>query len=631
MHRPLGCLLLLLLALLPAAVPAVELTPGMNAQLNATGFEYWIEEVPLSGDDMMAQADGLQWQKVDRPTINLHIQKHPVWVRFPVHNTQAEAATWFLLMPWIMLSRVELHVQQADGHWRDALVAGYQIERDVLPLNYRLPVFPLQLGADEKAMVYLRVSSKAVMFLPLLMKTPEQFDQYQDHANIAYGLGFGILLAMMLYNLSLFIFVRDRTYLFYSLYVFSVIFYELALTGYGMRYLWGDFSWIRANAYSLSAESSFLMAALFGRKFLRLVKYGGWYLRLNNFLLAYWTFAIICNVLGWIAVLTYTANLMALITCVIGLGTAIALWRKGNGSARYFTIAWTFIILSTFIVVLMMQGAVPFNVVTEGLQMMAFAIELLLLSFALAEQINRERQKTDLARQLSLMAMRELSEERKEKMEMQAKAMAQQKQHNEELELRVLDRTAELERTMKNLELANRELAKLSVTDPLTRLNNRRYFDETLQAELSRAVRIEQPLALILVDIDHFKSINDRYGHLVGDECLKLVAATLKTAVNRSTDLVARYGGEEFAVVLPATSEQDAVAMANRIRAAIEDVKFIHGGKRIAISASLGVAGKTPTSFDTPGRFITAADEALYRAKEAGRNQVVAAHLTATG
>src|SRR5690606_26683429 len=131
-------------------------------------------------------------------------------------------------------------------------------------------------------------------------------------------------------------------------------------------------------------------------------------------------------------------------------------------------------------------------------------------------------------------------------------------------------RTAELERTMKNLELANRELAKLSVTDPLTKLHNRRYFDETLQAELSRAVRTGQPLALILVDIDHFKAINDTYGHLVGDECLKLVASTLRQVVHRSADLVARYGGEEFAVVLPGIAPDDATEMANRLRQAIE-------------------------------------------------------------
>lgn len=305
--------------------------------------------------------------------------------------------------------------------------------------------------------------------------------------------------------------------------------------------------------------------------------------------------------------------------------------RRGDRSARYFTIAWSFIILGTFFVILMMQGVVPFNAVTENVQMTGFVLELLLLSFALADRINHARERQVQAQQEALAAMQALSEERNEKLAVQAQAMAMQQRHTEELELRVLDRTAELERAMKNLELANRELARLSVTDPLTKLHNRRYFDETLQAELSRAVRTSQPLALILVDIDHFKSINDTYGHLVGDECLKLVASTIRQVVTRSTDLVARYGGEEFAVVLPATPEKDALDMANRIRLAIEKVNFIHAGKRVLLSASLGVAARNPTAFDTPNRFITAADEALYRAKESGRNRVIMAEQANAG
>lgn len=624
-------LLLVWLSLVSCFAGAVELMPGMDSQLNATEFQYWIEDRPLNRDEILQQGDNLPWQTVGRSTINLHMQQHAVWVRFPVHNTDSQSARWLLLMPWIMLARVELHVLHSDGHWSEPQVGGYQIERDALPLNFRLPVFPLQFEGDERVTLYIRASSKAVMFLPLIMQTPTQFEAYQDYTNIGYGIGFGVLLAMMLYNLSLYIFVRDRTYLIYSFYVLSVILYQLSLTGFGMRYFWSDYAWIRANAYSLTAEISFFAAVLFGRQFLRLVKYGGWYLRLNNFLLAYWALAFLCNVVGWIAVLTYTANLMALVTCVIGLGTSIALWRRGDRSARYFTIAWAFIICSTAVVVLMMQGVIPFNAFTEGLQMIAFAVELLLLSFALAERINHERQKRELAQQLSLTAMEHLNEERNAKLEAQSQSLAMQQRHNDELELRVLDRTAELERAMKNLELANRELAKLSVTDPLTRLHNRRYFDETLQAELSRAVRTTQSLALILVDIDHFKSINDTYGHLVGDECLKLVASALKQVVSRSTDLVARYGGEEFAVVLPSTCERDAMDLADRIRLAIEKLKFIHAGKRISLSASLGVAGRIPSSFDTPGRFITAADEALYRAKETGRNRVVAADLASAG
>lgn len=610
---------------------AFDLSPGMPVQLNAASIDYFLEQQPLNRDEILEQASALPWQAVNKPTINLHQQRQAAWIRIPLHNTMSSATEWRLMIPWTVLAEVEVNILREDGRWDAPLLSGYDIPRSDWAVDYRLHVFPLRFAADEQVTLYIRARSDIILFLPLMMLSPEEFTAYKDVSNLIYGIGFGVLLAMMLYNLSLFIFVRSLSYLTYSLYVFAIIFYQLALTGFGSQYWWGDTPMKSGYSFMLIAELSFFVAVLFGRQFLKLHRYGGWYLHLNTFMLTYWAAAFVFNALGWHGFARYTFNPMSLASCLIGLFTAIALWRKGDKSARYFTIAWSFVLAGTVLAVLMMLGVVTYNAYTENAQMVSFVVELLLLSFALAERINRERQQRELAQRQSLTMMQQLDVERGAKLAAQEDALRLQKMHSDELELRVLDRTAELERTMKNLELANRELAKLSVTDPLTRLHNRRYFDETLQAELSRAVRTEQPLALILVDIDHFKSINDTYGHLVGDECLKLVAVTLRQVVNRSTDLVARYGGEEFAVVLPATTEMDALDVANRLRAAIEKVQFIHAGKRIAISASLGVAGREPTNFDTPNRFITAADEALYRAKEAGRNRVVAAQLAETG
>ncbi|MCK5789215.1 MAG: GGDEF domain-containing protein [Ketobacter sp.] len=174
--------------------------------------------------------------------------------------------------------------------------------------------------------------------------------------------------------------------------------------------------------------------------------------------------------------------------------------------------------------------------------------------------------------------------------------------------------------TITHLEIANRELAKLSVTDPLTKVHNRRYFDETLAREIERSSRTGQALSLILVDIDHFKQFNDLYGHLVGDDCLRLVAATLKEVASRSTDLVARYGGEEFAIVLPDTKQAEAYLVAERVRSKINQLNFIYKGKRIPISASLGVVGRVIASGEGGEAIIGAADKALYEAKNQGRN-----------
>jgi diguanylate cyclase (GGDEF)-like protein len=174
------------------------------------------------------------------------------------------------------------------------------------------------------------------------------------------------------------------------------------------------------------------------------------------------------------------------------------------------------------------------------------------------------------------------------------------------------------ETSRKNRELneANETIARLARTDALTGLANRRTLDETFAREIARAERLGGDLSVAFADLDHFKSINDRYGHIAGDEVLARAAAVFKSQ-SRPYDLAARYGGEEFILVLPGTSAGDAVAIAERIRQEIADLQ-VPGGPQITIS--LGVAGWMPG--ETPEELIARADAALYQAKNAGRNRV---------
>ena len=169
---------------------------------------------------------------------------------------------------------------------------------------------------------------------------------------------------------------------------------------------------------------------------------------------------------------------------------------------------------------------------------------------------------------------------------------------------------------------AEQTLEAMIRTDPLTELANRRKLDETLTTEWLRAQRTRKPLSLIMIDVDHFKSFNDTYGHPYGDEALRLVGKTLKTFVRRSTDLVARYGGEEFAMVLPDTHAEGAAQLAERIRHTIEQLPPIKPGG-IPITVSLGTCTQQVTADDSQTRFLHCADQALYEAKKNGRNCVV--------
>lgn len=180
----------------------------------------------------------------------------------------------------------------------------------------------------------------------------------------------------------------------------------------------------------------------------------------------------------------------------------------------------------------------------------------------------------------------------------------------------------------RKLDDANQELTRLSSLDGLTGISNRRQFDETLLREWRRLGRQGRPLSMLLCDVDYFKQFNDSYGHQVGDECLKAVARTLKDTLRRPADLVARYGGEEFAVILPDTEITGALQVAEAMRSAVEGLNITHRYSKGAsvVTISIGVASTTPSRTGSDSSvLLKRADDALYRAKQAGRNRIAAA------
>lgn len=177
----------------------------------------------------------------------------------------------------------------------------------------------------------------------------------------------------------------------------------------------------------------------------------------------------------------------------------------------------------------------------------------------------------------------------------------------------------------RNRELAtlSKQLRELATIDALTKIQNRRSFDERLKMELDRTRRYGVPCALVMIDLDHFKMVNDRHGHLAGDEVLRHIAVLLE-AGKRSGDVIARYGGEELVAILPHTEAPDAAAWAERARARIESQPTRFHSGAIVVTASFGVASASPRRADA-ARLIEAADKALYAAKRRGGNAVIVA------
>lgn len=177
------------------------------------------------------------------------------------------------------------------------------------------------------------------------------------------------------------------------------------------------------------------------------------------------------------------------------------------------------------------------------------------------------------------------------------------------------EKNRQLEEILKKVEI-------LAIIDPLTELYNRRYFELALEKEFKRTLRYKTPTSCMMIDVDHFKKINDEYGHHTGDEVLKEIAKQIKNSL-REIDMAARWGGEEFIILLPQTTKGNALNAATRISESIAALKFTNVSSRLTVS--IGIAGIPNPSINSVEKFIQVADLALYEAKEKGRNKIVVA------
>jgi len=202
------------------------------------------------------------------------------------------------------------------------------------------------------------------------------------------------------------------------------------------------------------------------------------------------------------------------------------------------------------------------------------------------------------------------------------KTLAKEQEDSQDLlEERVQERTLELNIALQELESANQELERKNVLDELTGLHNRRFYDQKILAEYRRSRRNLTALSLVLIDVDHFKSVNDNHGHLAGDQCLIWLSTHIKQSLKRSADKAFRYGGEEFCLILPNTDTEGALLLAEQLRILISEQAFQFQDTKIPLTISCGICTYQQQADIGPEQIFSGADKALYQAKNEGRNQ----------
>lgn len=553
------------------------------------------------------------WREDNNP-INAGLSDEPVWLRFTLPVTRINQQAAYIEIGYPLLDSIDVWIH--SGGRSGKFHAGDAEPFEQRDSKYHGFLFPLP-EQEGSATVFMRVQSSSVVKVPVKIWQQKAFWEHISNTNLVMGLFFGLLLAMALSNLFFFFTTRTLTFIYYTGYVICLGLTLATLHGFAYKYLWPEQAWFQSKAISLFASTTLIFAVVFSASLLETSSHSK---RLAT------VFNVLAGAFGIIAAsalfLDYAVSIrlfLVLLTFTVFLIMGVAIWlaRKKVSVAGYYALAWGALLVSAFTASLDNLDIVSINVPSQVLLVYGAAIEVLMLAFILAISYSRQRD-------FMLAAKEDALEQEREAVRAKQALIDLQQTTQDELEYKVGERTLELEIALRELSEANRELEKLNTIDPLTGIRNRRHFDKRLQAEGRRSRREQTPLALAMVDIDYFKSVNDQHGHSAGDACIKHVASILQQQLKRLSDDVCRYGGEEFGIILPNTDTDGAEQLLEAMRAEIAAQPCMFDGKVISLTISAGVASGVIAFGDEENSLLKTADERLYLAKQAGRNRVVA-------
>ena len=597
MTNPWGCLLacLLLAWSLPAAGgPALDLAPGARDAALSAHLSYRHDATRADRpEDAWRRVAAGDFAPLPGGRDAFGFQRGAFWFHATVVNRNPGEPRWLLVQEYPLSDRLDLFLRYPDGRVVHH-IGGDHVPFATRSVRYRHPNMLLDLPPDTPVQLLLRVESESSMQVPLHLYTPAAFTEVSRDAQLAIGLYYGILLALFFYNLVLWLSLRDASYFWYLCHITAFGLVLFTLNGLGFEYLWPDSPWMADHMVPISICLALVAMLQFARTFLELPQRAP---RLNTGTIALIGFFLVFGVASvWLPyrLSTPVASRAVLVGVLWIVLVTIHVLRRGYTPARLLLLAWSMFLLGTAVFTLLAFGALPKTFATEYGVQIGSALEMLLLSIALGyryAQLRNENQRiTDEA--------------------------------NRRLERSVAERTQELRQALSQLKHAHEKLQDSSRRDALTGLFNRSYFHEGFDRMLDQCRQSRRPLSLLMVDLDHFKSINDRHGHLMGDDCLRWAARRIGRTLRPHEALLARFGGEEFVVVLPDHDLRAAVEVAEALRRSLVDGEFESQGTRLRISASIGVHTIAPDAPDDIDDALDTADKALYAAKANGRDCV---------
>jgi diguanylate cyclase (GGDEF)-like protein len=500
-----------------------------------------------------------EFSPASQPVLNFGIGSPPVWLALRIKNPEELSVHRNLLFEISWLDKIDAYFFHQD-RLIDSYHTGDRRPFSQRSINNRFFVFGHDYLPGE-TVALIRVETPDPMLLPIYFLDTEALTDRNILQAYSYGLVYGVILAMISYNLMLYVGMRSNHHLLYSIYLLFFLLMNVSYTGHGYQWLWSESpkwqQWLNPALMHAYMASGLIFALYF----------------LNikaTFPTIYRIVTGTCIVLGILLLLSMfstdqTIALWVAFICAIPFtGFMILLGvlslRANNRYAKYFLLASISAVCGAAMTAAAVGGIIPFNLVTYRFIDIGMMTDAILLALALADRFN--------------VVQRE-------------KMIAE----------------------------------KMAGTDALTGLNNRRSFYKFAQPIWSRSLRNQSDSSAIMLDIDHFKSLNDRYGHAIGDRVLVQLADSLKKEA-RSGDILARWGGEEFLILLPDTGLDNAIGIAERMRKKISTLQIpVDHQETLTLTASFGAAHVKAINMSLD-ELISKADQQLYRAKRQGRNCV---------
>lgn len=577
------------------------------------GIEYIVETESLTSAEAALGLPKGAWRAQQTESLLFLQPERAVWLKFPLQNLSL-MEQWLLEIYNPALNNVDIWFFEGDtllSNYR----TGDRFAFRTRALATEQFLFPVPASAKNSITVLLRVDGNGQYKVPIRLWKQSNYLVHGAEQSLIIGLFLGFMFAMTLSNFFFFIFSRSVNFLWYCGYALSVALLLMSLLGLGFKYLWPNSIWMQNHSAAIFTSSSLFFAILFMRQLLgiseRFAKVD-WGLKLLalSFLTAIALGGLQDN---YGIVQFFLVSIIAVMLVLFGLG----MWLRGQGvqiSSLYF-MAWITLSATVTMASLGQLGILRLELTTPYLLMLGATIETILLALLLAQNFSQQSKELLMARETALDQEKQITAAKEE-------VIATQLQANEELEYKVQERTLELQVALRELAESNRELEEKNTMDALTGIRNRRYFDKKFLAEARRSRREQTSLAVAMIDIDHFKSVNDEYGHIVGDECLKHIAGVIQSFLKRPSDEVCRYGGEEFVILMPSTSADGAQTILEKIRAHIAHTPLVYSAGELPATISVGYSSKVISSDDDQHLLLDAADKALYQSKNDGRNRI---------